>query len=84
MRILKKAIGFCIMIPTMQNPSNGFLPRCKEIIIVGKQRIHVSIALGNAVYDPQIDKCFMDVFNRADDAMYENKRKIKKYVSGNA
>ena len=42
-----------------------------------KEDIPVSIAKGYAIYDSAKDKKFIDVFNRADDAMYENKRKIK-------
>ncbi|MBE7019225.1 MAG: diguanylate cyclase [Ruminococcaceae bacterium] len=42
-----------------------------------KESIPVSIAKGFARYDFGKDTNFMDVFNRADDAMYENKRKIK-------
>ena len=42
-----------------------------------KESIPVSIAKGFVRYDPQKDTSFIDVFNRADDAMYENKRKIK-------
>ena len=42
-----------------------------------KESIPVSIAKGFARYDSKKDTCFIDVFNRADDAMYENKREIK-------
>ena len=42
-----------------------------------KESIPVSIAKGFARYDSEKDTNFMDVFNGADDAMYENKRKIK-------
>ena len=57
---------------------------CEETVIVaGEQKIHVSIAGGSAVYDPRMDNGFMDVFNRADYAMYENKRKTKGCVVGN-
>ena len=37
----------------------------------------VSAALGLAVFDPEKDKSFQDVFKRADSAMYEHKKKIK-------
>jgi hypothetical protein len=40
-------------------------------------KIPVSIATGFAKFDPDTDLRFADVFKRADDAMYENKRKIK-------
>ena len=39
--------------------------------------IPVSIAKGFAGYDSSRDTQFADVFNRADDAMYENKRGMK-------
>jgi diguanylate cyclase (GGDEF)-like protein len=42
-----------------------------------KEFIPVSIAKGFARYDSEKDTNFIDVFNKADDAMYENKRKIK-------
>ena len=42
-----------------------------------KESIPVSIAKGFARYDFKKDASFIDVFNRADDAMYENKREIK-------
>ena len=42
-----------------------------------KESISVSIAKGFARYDSEKDTNFIDVFNKADDAMYENKRKIK-------
>ena len=42
-----------------------------------KEAIPLSIAKGFARYNSQKDTNFMDVFNRADDAMYENKREIK-------
>ena len=48
-----------------------------EIVVTEKEDIPVSIAKGFARYDPEKDTNFIDVFNRADDAMYENKRKIK-------
>ena len=49
-----------------------------EIVVAEKENIPISIAKGFAGYDPEKDTNFMDVFNRADDAMYENKRKIKR------
>ena len=55
----------------------------EEIITAGDRRIHVSIALGCAIYDPCTDNNFMDVFNRADSAMYEHKRKMKNSSNGN-
>ncbi len=40
-------------------------------------KIPISIARGFVRFDPGIDAHFEDVFKRADDAMYENKNKIK-------
>ena len=37
----------------------------------------VSIAKGFAIFDPDIDTKFSDVFNRADDEMYKNKNVMK-------
>ena len=48
-----------------------------EIVETENENIPVSIAKGFARYDSQKDSNFIDVFNRADDAMYENKREIK-------
>ena len=48
-----------------------------ESISTDKENIPVSIAKGFAKYDSKKDSNFIDVFNRADDAMYENKREIK-------
>jgi diguanylate cyclase (GGDEF)-like protein len=39
--------------------------------------VAVSVAKGLAMYDSDRDSQFMDVFNRADNAMYENKRGMK-------
>lgn len=49
----------------------------KEYINADTERIPISIARGFAKYDPAIDEQFVDVFNRADDAMYRNKKKMK-------
>ena len=35
------------------------------------------IASGMAVYDPETDRYFSDVFERADREMYENKKNLK-------
>jgi GGDEF domain-containing protein len=43
----------------------------------------ISIARGFAMFDPDKDLCFNDVFKRADNAMYEDKRKSKE-VHGEA
>lgn len=49
----------------------------KEYIKADKERIPISIARGFAKYDPAADEQFVDVFNRADDAMYKHKNKMK-------
>jgi diguanylate cyclase (GGDEF)-like protein len=51
---------------------------CAKISIEEKGEIPVSIARGFALFESDKDFCFNDVFKRADNAMYENKRKIKK------
>ena len=48
-----------------------------ESITVDGEVISVSVAKGFAEYNAEKDSAFVDVFNRADDAMYENKRGIK-------
>ena len=48
-----------------------------EAIMPDKEDVPISVAKGFARYNSGIDFKFVDVFNRADDAMYENKRKIK-------
>ena len=50
------------------------------MLLAGEQKIPVSIATGSAVYDPHIDNGFIDVFNRADDVMYQYKRKMKESI----
>ena len=46
-------------------------------INAGSSTISVSLAKGFAEYDPHRDIEFIDVFNRADDRMYMNKRSMK-------
>jgi diguanylate cyclase (GGDEF)-like protein len=48
-----------------------------KTVYTEKEAIPVSVAKGFARYDSGKDTNFIDVFNKADDAMYENKRKIK-------
>ncbi len=61
-----------------QNLIRKFDKECEnESVITGEMRIPVSIAKGFARFDSGTDSDFIDVFNRADDAMYENKRNIK-------
>lgn len=50
---------------------------CRNTFVHGNANIPVRIAYGFARFDPDRDTRFKDVFDRADEAMYENKRKIK-------
>ena len=54
-----------------------FESTCANTFIGESIQIPVSIAFGFAEFDPSKDTCLKDVFKRADDAMYENKRKAK-------
>ncbi len=38
----------------------------------------VALSYGMSVYDAKADSCYSDVYNRADQAMYEKKRELKK------
>ena len=51
---------------------------CSNAFVEGNSEIPISIARGFARFDPDKDSHFNDVFKRADNAMYENKRKNKK------
>ena len=42
-----------------------------------KPELYLQMAIGMAEYDPKIDKEYMDVFHRADNAMYEDKKTKK-------
>ena len=37
----------------------------------------MQMAIGMATYNPEIDKGYMEVFRRADSAMYEDKKRKK-------
>jgi GGDEF domain-containing protein len=50
---------------------------CANTRIEEKGEIPISIARGYALFDSEKDLRFNDVFKRADNAMYENKRKTK-------
>ena len=50
------------------------IKKTNERVTADKDIIPISIAKGFARYNSEKDKCFLDVFNRADDAMYEIKR----------
>ena len=55
-----------------------FDAECEAAIIeTDTVNIPVSIAKGFAMYDPTNDTQFVDVFNRADEEMYKNKKFIK-------
>lgn len=54
---------------------------CAKTRIEEKGEIPISIARGFAMFDADKDLRFNDVFKRADNAMYENKRKNKKQKS---
>ena len=57
---------------------DNFDKQCQsESLATDRENIPVSIAKGFARYDSKKDSNFIDVFNRADDAMYENKREMK-------
>ena len=49
--------------------------KCANTVVDDK--IPITIAGGFARFDAQKDVCFSDVFERADETMYENKRKTK-------
>ena len=48
-----------------------------EYVEAGEARVPISVARGFAKYDPEMDFHYVDVFNRADEAMYRNKREMK-------
>ena len=55
-----------------------FNEECKnELVTAGDKTISLSISKGFARFDAEKDTKFIDVFNRADDAMYWNKRETK-------
>ena len=49
----------------------------KDFINVFENKIPVSIAYGVALFDPEIDRVYEDVFAKADHAMYLNKHESK-------
>jgi diguanylate cyclase (GGDEF)-like protein len=51
--------------------------KCANTFVGENAKIPVSIAVGYARFDSDIDLCLKDVINRADAAMYENKRRSK-------
>ena len=51
---------------------------CADTVVeADTENVILSIAKGFSRYDPAVDKRFVDVFNRADEEMYRNKRKMK-------
>ena len=51
---------------------------CKEdYITVFEDQIPISIARGVALFNPEVDKIYEDVFANADHAMYLNKHESK-------
>lgn len=48
-----------------------------QFLEIGEEKISISVARGLAEYNPENDESFADVFKRADDAMYKNKRVMK-------
>ena len=55
-----------------------FDEECKnEFVSADGENIPLSISKGFARYDAGRDSKFVDVFNRADDTMYGNKRRVK-------
>ena len=45
------------------------------------EELHLQMAIGMAVYDSDVDKQYMDVFHRADNAMYADKKRKKNAIS---
>ena len=54
-----------------------FERNCAQSLVNETARISVRIALGFARFEAGKDQCFADVFKRADEAMYRNKRTSK-------
>ena len=54
---------------------------CENTVIEEINTTSISISRGFAMFDINKDVCFNDVFKRADNAMYENKRKNKKVAT---
>ena len=49
-----------------------------EMINLGDEKFHVSVAYGIGIFEPGKDSAYKDVFKRADAAMYVNKEIIKR------
>ena len=46
----------------------------KESPVFHDSSVEIGLSIGYATYDPSIDTCYADVFDRADNAMYADKR----------
>ena len=53
-------------------------PDPSEKILKVKELLAKKISIGYATYDPEIDRTYSDVFHRADNAMYVDKREFYK------
>ena len=54
---------------------------CENIPVDANGNTPISIARGFAAFETDKDSCFNDVFKRADNAMYENKRQTKRLTT---
>ncbi len=52
-----------------------------DFVSYNDEKIMVSVARGVAVYNPEVDKVYADVFNNADHAMYMHKEDMKKTLT---
>ena len=57
--------------------SELLISNCRNTFADENKQVPIEVAIGFARYQPYSDTSFVDVFKRADDAMYENKRKMK-------
>ena len=60
--------------------SELLISNCRNTFADENKQVPIEVAVGFARYQPYSDTSFVDVFKRADDAMYENKRKMKMKV----
>lgn len=66
-------------IEKLQRDINKFEKQIIDFRLNNKERnIHMDMAIGMAIYDVDIDSEFVDVFRKADIAMYDNKKQKKK------
>ncbi len=62
----------------MNSLLDSFRKLSKEISETAEDKWdQVNVAIGVAVYDPELDASVIDVARRADQLMYENKRRRK-------